>query len=101
MLTMKSTGKKMDPAIYKQLTIEGKIKHNRFVLAQNKLNGYIEKAPTTYNKIEDTIAIVGSHEYVITTNLTDSFWQRHLKPEKWPYSAFHSPFKGTYIFLRS
>ena len=45
--------------------------------------------------------MVGSFEYVITTDLTDSFWQRHIVQEKYPYFAFHSPFRGTYLFLRS
>ena len=86
---------------YKNLPIHEKLKYNRFVLCQNKLNEYVAKIPHLYTSQEETIRIVGSYEYVITTDLTDSFWQRHIATEKLPYFAFHSPFKGTYLFKRS
>ena len=101
MLVKKSTYKFLKPGEYDALSIHEKIKYNRFVLCQNKLNDYVQKIPAKYNKLDDTIRIVGSFEYVITSDLTDSFWQRHICQEKLPYFAFHSPFKGTYIFLRS
>merc|ERR1711923_40698 len=41
------------------------------------------------------------YEHVITTDLSDSFWQRHIAKDKLEYFAFHSPFSGPYIFLRS
>ena len=53
------------------------------------------------NTLDETVRIVGSYEYVITTDLSDSFWQRHISKEKLPYFAFHSPVRGPYIFLRS
>ena len=67
----------------------------------NKLNDYVQKIPAKYNNLEETIRIVGSFEYVITSDLTDSFWQRHIAADKLPYFAFHSPYRGTCIFLRS
>ena len=54
-----------------------------------------------YTIVEDTIKAVGEKEFVTTTDLTDSFWQQHIKEDKKPYFAFHSPFRGNYIFLRS
>ena len=49
----------------------------------------------------ETTQVVEAYEYVITSDLTDSFWQRHIVKDKLPYFAFHSPFRGTYFFLRS
>ena len=77
------------------------LKYNRLVLCQNKLNEHVQKIPHMYTTVEDTIKAVSGKEFVITTDLTDSFWQRHIKEDKKPYFAFHSPFRGTYIFLRS
>ena len=62
---------------------------------------YVEKIPHQYATIADTIRTVGRFEFVITTDLTDSFWQCPICQDKLPYMAFHSPFKGTYLFLRS
>ena len=101
MLVKKSSFKSLKPGEYEMLSIQDKVKYNRFVLCQNKLNDYVQKIPAKYNKLDDTIRIVGSFEFVITSDLTDSFWQRHICQDKLPYFAFHSPFKGTYVFLRS
>ena len=101
MLVFKNSARTVPKEDYQKLSIKDKLKLHRFVLCQNKLNDYVEKIPHKYNTVDDTIRIVGNFEYVITTDLTDSFWQRHIKEDKPPYFAFHSPFKGTYIFLRS
>ena len=101
MLVRKSSVKHLKPGQYEQLPATEKIKYNRFVLCQNKLNDYVQKIPAKYSKLDDTIRKVGEYEFVITSDLTDSFWQRHIATGKLPYFAFHSPFKGTYIFLRS
>ena len=77
------------------------MKYNRFILCHNKLSEHIEKKPAKVNTIDETTRIVGGFEYIITTDLTDSFWQRHISQEKLPYMCFHSPYRGTYIFLRS
>ena len=82
------------------LTLD-KLKYNRFILCHNKLSEHIEKKPAKVNTIDETTRIVGGFEYIITTDLTDSFWQRHISQEKLPYMCFHSPYRGTYIFLRS
>ena len=100
-VSKKNSSKRLKIGEYEAMPIQDKIKYNRFVLCQNKLNKYVQKIPAKYNKLEDTIRIVGDYEYVITTDLTDSFWQRHIAKERLPYFAFHSPFRGTYIFLRS
>ena len=43
----------------------------------------------------------GRFEFVITADLTDSFWQRKITDSKLPYFGFHGPFGQDYIFLRS
>ena len=101
MLVKKNSVRQLKEGEYEKLPDQEKLKYNRFVLCQNKLNNYVQKIPAKYNKLDETINIVGAHEFVITSDLTDSFWQRHISQEKLPYFAFHSPFKGTYIFLRS
>ena len=101
MLVKKNSIRDLPKGEYEKMKVLDKLKYNRFVLCQDKLNDYIEKIPAKLNKLEDTLRIVGAHEFVITSDLTDSFWQRHVKWEKLPFFAFHSPFKGTYIFLRS
>ena len=101
MLVKKNSVRDLDVGEYERMSVERKLKYCRFVLCQDKLNEHIEKIPAKLNRLEDTLRIVGSHEFVITSDLTDSFWQRHVRKEKLPYFAFHSPFKGTYIFLRS
>ena len=101
MLVKKNSSKFLKKGEYEAMSVQEKINYNRFVLCQNKFNKYVQKIPAKYNKLEDTIRIVGNYEFVITTDLTDSFWQRHIAKERLPYFAFHSPFRGTYIFLRS
>ena len=83
------------------MTIEEKLQYYRFVLAMNKLCDYIAKKPAQTNKLDDTINMVGSFEYVITTDLTDSFNQRQVAESKLPYFGFHGPFGQDYVFLRS
>ena len=101
MLVKKNSTRNLKPGEYEKLPLAERIKYNRFVLCQNKLNDHVQKIPAKYNKLDDTIRMVGAYEFVITSDLTDSFWQRHITESKLPYFAFHSPFKGTYIFLRS
>ena len=101
MLVKKNSVRNLATGEYDKLPTSEKIKYNRFVLCMNKLNDHVQKIPAKYNKLEDTIRMVGSFEYVITSDLTDSFWQRHITESKLPYFAFHSPFRGTFIFLRS
>ena len=101
MLSLKNSAKRLAPGEYEKLTILEKLKYNRFILCHNKLSEHIEKKPAKVNTIDDTTRIVGSFEHVITSDLTDSFWQRHITQEKLPYMCFHSPYRGTYIFLRS
>ena len=101
MLVLKQSAKNIPKQTLNNMPTTEKLKYHRFVLCQNKLNEYVDRIPAMYTKIEDTIRTVGTYEYVITTDLTDSFWQRQITASKLPYFAFHSPFKGTYIFLRS
>ena len=101
MLALKNSAKKLPPGGYEKLTIKEKLKYNRFILCHNKLSEHIEKRPAKVNTLDETTRVVGGFEFVITSDLKDSFWQRHIAEEKLPYMAFHSPFRGTYIFLRS
>jgi hypothetical protein len=101
MLGLKNSVRNLAPGEYEKLSINEKIKYNRFILCHNKLSDHIEKQPAKMNTIEETTRIVGSFEYVITSDLKDSFWQRHVTSDKLQYMAFHSPFRGAYIFLRS
>ena len=101
MLVKKHSARDLEPGAYEKLSTEEKLKYNRFILCHNKLSEHVDKLPAKSNKLDETIRVVGSFEYVITTDLTDSFWQRHIAEDKLPYFAFHSPFRGPYIFLRS
>ena len=101
MLALKNSAKSLQPGEYEKLTILQKLKFNRFILCHNKLSEHVEKRPAKVNTLDETTRIVGGFEYVITSDLKDSFWQRHIAEEKLPFMAFHSPFRGTYIFLRS
>ena len=101
MLVKKQSAKNLTTENFNKLTTDEKLKKMRFVLCLNKLNEHVEKIPAKINKLEDTIRQVGSYEYIITSDLTDSLWQRRVVEDKLPYLAFHSPFKGTYIFMRS
>ena len=101
MLVKKHSVRDLQPGQYENLTTEEKLKYNRFILCHNKLSEHIEKLPAKMNKLDDIIRTVGSFEFIITSDLSDSFWQRHIAEDKLPYFAFHSPFRGPYIFLRS
>ena len=101
MLRLKSSARDLPPGEYEKLSIKDKLRYNRFILCHDKLSENVEKQPAKMNTLDETTRIVGSFEYVITSDLTDSFWQRHVAEEKLPYFAFHSPFRGTYLFLRS
>ena len=101
MLVKKNSVRHLRPGEYDSMSQSQKLQHNRFVQCMNKLNDHVQKIPAKYNNLEETIRIVGSYEYVITSDLKDSFWQRHIAKNKLPYFAFHSPFRGTYLFLRS
>ena len=101
MLVKKHSARDLKQGEYEKLPVNEKLKHNRFILCHNKLSDYIEKKPAKMNKLDDVVRTVGQFEYVITSDLSDSFWQRHIAKDKLPYFAFHSPFAGPYIFLRS
>ena len=101
MLVKKHSVRDLKPGEYESLSNTEKLKYNRFILCHNKLSEHIEKQPAKMNKLDEVVRTVGEFEYVITSDLSDSFWQRHIAKNKLPYFAFHSPFKGPYIFLRS
>ena len=101
MLVKKHSVRALKPGEYENLATFDKLKYNRFILCHNKLSEHIEKQPARMNRLDDVVKTVGEFEFVITSDLSDSFWQRHIADSKLPYFAFHSPFKGPYIFLRS
>ena len=43
---------------------------------------HIEKQLAKMNKLDDTVRTVGAFEYIITSDLIDSFWQRHVARNK-------------------
>ena len=101
MLVKKNKIKSLPPGTYESLTITEKLKYNRFIQCLQKLNEYVEKIPSQNIDLDETISKVGAAKCVITGDLTDSFQQRWICKDKQPYFAFHSPYKGTYIMLRS
>ena len=101
MLVKKHSARDLKTGEYEKLTTLEKLKFNRFILCHNKLSEHIEKQPAKVNSLDETIRAVGMFEFVITTDLCDSFWQRHISKDKLSYFAFHSPYRGPYIFLRS
>ena len=101
MLVKKNKVKSLPSGKYECLSIPEKLKYNRFIQCLQKLNEYVEKIPSQNIDLEETISKVGAAKCVITADLTDSFQQRWICKDKQPYFAFHSPYKGTYIMLRS
>ena len=101
MLVKKNKVKSLPSGAYEKLSIQEKLKYNRFIQCLQKLNEYVEKIPSQNIDIDETILKVGAAKFVITGDLTDSFQQRWICKDKQPYFAFHSPYKGTYIMLRS
>ena len=101
MLVKKNKVRNLKPGEYEEMSIPEKIKYNRFIQCLQKLNEYVEKIPAENIDLEETVYKVGSAECVITGDLTDSFQQRWICSDKQPYFAFHSPYKGTYLMLRS
>ena len=101
MLAKKSSARNISKDDYNNLPIHEKTKLNRFVLCLNKLCNYVNKKPAASAKIGDTINMVGSFQFVITADLTDSFNQRKIRERRLPYMGFHSPFGDNYVFLRS
>ena len=101
MLTMKLSARQISKDDWQAMDIEEKLKHVRFVMAMNKLCNHVNKKPAMTSKLDDTITMVGSHEFIITSDLKDSFWQRKITPAKIPYFGFHGPFGQDYVFLRS
>ena len=101
MLQKKNSAKSMPKEEYDKLNVKEKAGKNRFVLCCNKLCNYVAKKPATVTRVQDTIAAVGQYEYIITSDLTDSFYQRKIKQHLLPYMAFHSPFGHNYVLLRS
>ena len=101
MLARKVSSKHMPKEEYDNLSVTEKAKLHRFVLCLNKLSNNINKKPALATHIQDTINLVGSYEYVITSDLQDSFNQRLIIEDKLRYMGFHSPCGDNYVFLRS
>ena len=101
MLVKKNKIKSLPPGTYDSLSIPEKLKYNRFIQCLQKLNEYVEKIPSQNIDLDETISKVGAAKCVITADLTDIFQQRWICKDKQPYFTFHSPYKGTYVMLRS
>ena len=72
----------------------------RFVQLHNKQNDWISTQPARSVNIPDALYDIGQWNYIIETDLFHGFWQRRTAQDKLPQSAFHSPFKGTFVMLR-
>ena len=77
------------------------ITETRAVLAANILNDWSEDVPGNIVTPEQHLSKVTKFKFHITTDMSDSFDQIQIAPEKLPYMGFNSPFKGQYIFTRS
>ena len=73
----------------------------RFVNLFNQLNEYIKLEPSQPESISSVLYEAGQWNFMISGDLTNSFYQRWIAKNKLPYMAFHSPYKGMYILARS
>ena len=82
---------------------QGPLHHGlfRFVNLFNQLNEYIKLEPSQPESISSVLYEAGQWNYMISGDLTNSFYQRWIAKRKLPYMAFHSPYKGMYILARS
>ena len=82
---------------------EGPLNHSlfRFVNLFNQLNEYIALEPSQPESISSVLYEAGQWNFMISGDLTNSFYQRWICKRKLPYMAFHSPYKGMYILARS
>ena len=82
---------------------EGPLNHGlfRFVNLFNQLNEYIKLEPSQPESISSVLYEAGQWNFMISGDLTNSFYQRWISKRKLPYMAFHSPYKGMYILARS
>ena len=82
---------------------EGPLHHGlfRFVNLFNQMNEYIKLEPSQPESISSVLYEAGQWNFMISGDLTNSFYQRWIAKRKLPYMAFHSPFKGMYILARS
>ena len=69
-------------------------------MLHNKQNEWIATQPARSVNISDALYEVGQWDFIIETDLFHGFWQRMTAPEKLPQSAFHSPYRGTFVMLR-
>ena len=76
MLVKKNSVRDLDKAEYERMSVEEKFKYCRFVLCQDKFNEHIEKIPAKLNRLEDTLRIVGSHEFIIPSDLMEETCQK-------------------------
>ena len=101
MLVLKGSAAKLEPGVLESLPIHEKLRYYRFVQAFNQLNEYVAKQPASYTTVNETIKKVGQYQWTIETDMTDSYFQRHMSPSKWPWMCFVSPFKGVYVMKRT
>ena len=82
---------------------EGPLNHGlfRFVNLFNQLNEYIALEPSQPEAIDSVLYDAGQWNFMISGDLTNSFYQRWIAKRKLPFMAFHSPYKGMYILARS
>ena len=82
---------------------EGPLHHGlfRFVNLFNQMNEYIKLEPSQPESISSVLYEAGQWNFMVSGDLTNSFYQRWIAKRKLPYMAFHSPFKGMYILARS
>ena len=73
---------------------EGPLHHGlfRFVNLFNQLNEYIALEPSQPESIDSVLYDAGQWEFMISGDLSNSFYQRWISKEKLPYMAFHCTF---------
>ena len=73
----------------------------RLVTAFTSLGQYSKTLPSVMPSVDDTLRIISSWKYLITTDLRDSFYQIPLDKASMKWCATPTPFHGLRVYLRS
>ena len=73
----------------------------RLVTAFTSLGQYSKTLPSVMPSVDDTLRIISSWKYLITTDLRDSFYQIPLDKASMKWCVTPTPFRGLQVYLRS